>query len=230
MSPPRYWDDSAYSQFYEKSGTEKSLVNSSTPQDEQLSAKDLDLFQGTFAEWSEGRKGLRSQDFRPFLQQLGIRLSPEQARSLWKHHVQEGQSLLPPDEALLAFRSVKYADLRTPLRFLPNPAAAAKERYERGGGGDIQARVLCNPEPLEAALPGTSVAGGLKLPFSEVLALLKSEEIPPYAIEDFLGPYQPKATRNMSTGLVELGPPEGVPQSKLFDFLAFWACTLEDPL
>jgi len=103
----RYWSDDAYAQFYRSSDAEKNIIarrgsaSGSTGAAGAGSdgdglwrptAAQLEDFQRAFAEWSSGRGGLRQQDFRPFLAQVDIELTPAQCRSLWQDLVLEGDN------------------------------------------------------------------------------------------------------------------------------------------
>ncbi|CAE8694177.1 unnamed protein product, partial [Polarella glacialis] len=128
---------SAYSKFYQNSTEEQALVNKAPASRSRAAApessssksgdfwepsrRQLEDFQRCFAEWSaQGRGKLREIDFRSFLLQIGVELTPAQARCLWSDVAAEGVCLLSYDEALLAFRQVMEA----PVQFRKAPAAA----------------------------------------------------------------------------------------------------------
>ncbi|CAK0867124.1 unnamed protein product [Prorocentrum cordatum] len=116
----RYWSDEAYSKFYGGSEAEQGLVNRpACGSAESLSSRQLDDFQAAFAEWSAGAGQLRAPDFRRFLLQLGLDLSPAQARALWAHAAPpDAREAAPPPhlghaQVLELYRQV----LENPLEF-----------------------------------------------------------------------------------------------------------------
>ncbi|CAJ1338265.1 unnamed protein product [Effrenium voratum] len=105
-----FWDDEVYAEFYKVSSAERSIVNEVTLGNCWRPVRaELDKFQGCFAAWSVGRGTLKHTDFRPFLAELGIQLTPAQARSLWQDLAKEGAKDLTYEQALLAYCKVKEA-------------------------------------------------------------------------------------------------------------------------
>lgn len=217
-----FWNDSAYSQFYASSDTERGLVNKTRDEGiaKLLSRHQLESFQAAFAEWSEGKgKGIRVADFRPFLAQLGLELSSAQARALWQDAAPEGAGHLPYTEALAAYHQVVSA----PLDFRSAQGAAppgkrlpvAKEVPVAGFGASAPEDRGPAQQPAAAtysASASSSVAedagGALALPLREARELLLEEGLPAADIEKFLAPFAVAGA---------------APQVALFDFLANWA-------
>mmetsp|Transcript_130055 Transcript_130055/g.324182 ORF Transcript_130055/g.324182 Transcript_130055/m.324182 type:complete len:244 (-) Transcript_130055:36-767(-) len=214
---PRYWDDSAYAQFYASSDAERGLVNNKPA---ELSRAQLERFQGSFAEWSEGReRGVRATDFRQFLMQVGIDLTAAQARALWQDFAPEGAKFLPYAEALSAYQQV----IAAPVQFRNAPGAAPPGKAPPRGEGmlDLDEAVMRGEERRRPGLPpcGDGEAflaagtGGLSLPADEARELLLAEGLP--ALEaDML--------------LARLAAAGSVPQAALFDFLERWTDALDD--
>jgi hypothetical protein len=217
----QHWSDEAYSKFYASSYIEKSLVNKV---DVKGSSKDqLNKFQQAFAEWSGMRRGgLRFQDFRPFLLQLGVDLLPNQARSLWKDFVDEGSSQLSYDQALLAYLQVIGGSVnfsRAPGS--ARPVGEEDDIIHRAGvdaaweGGPAAAAKLVRRSECEHTRDSHGGRGGdsgkqrgsfgLGLLIGEARDFLLEEGLYAPYVETFLQPY-------LTDG--------AVPQSDIFDFLA----------
>mmetsp|Transcript_47323 Transcript_47323/g.110683 ORF Transcript_47323/g.110683 Transcript_47323/m.110683 type:complete len:218 (+) Transcript_47323:65-718(+) len=123
----RFWSDEVYGQFYKSSAAEQGLVNKTAPvlsPSWKPTRSQLEHFQGTFAAWSEGRGILRQKDFRPFLDEIGIEVTPAQARALLEDVAHEGARRLTYEEALLAYCKV----MESPLAFRSAPGAAPPGR------------------------------------------------------------------------------------------------------
>lgn len=249
---PRYWSDDSYAQFYQSSTAERGLVKKGGGGEEggadgaglwRPDRVQLETFQRAFAEWSGGRGGLRLQDFRPFLNQVGVELSAQQARTIWRDKAPAAAESLGYDGALLLYREIMNA----PLRIQPPPGAAPSGRVaphgaelaEEVGAGVVQSAAAgaedCEAEARrrhqqtarrapEAAPPLRSLGGGfgsgppaagtgLRLPLGEARELLLDEGLPAAAVEALLRRF---------------GEEGMVPQAAIFDFLEKQAGALDE--
>lgn len=218
----RYWSDEAYSQFYERSSAEQGLVNrpSSTAGSAgaggEPTRRQLEDFQQAFAEWSEGRGGLRATDFRRLLMQVGADLSQAQARCLWNDvAADDGVQRLNYDQALSAYRQVLGAPVQfkappgsaPPGRKLPSSFGALSssrraheeaKRLHRNAHADVD-------EERHRRLAPRQAERGLGLSHGEVRELLLAEGIPHGSVAELLDRFAEA--------------PE-IPQAVLFDFLS----------
>eukprot|EP00931_Biecheleriopsis_adriatica_P025059 TRINITY_DN15486_c0_g1_i2.p1 TRINITY_DN15486_c0_g1~~TRINITY_DN15486_c0_g1_i2.p1 ORF type:complete len:176 (+),score=50.69 TRINITY_DN15486_c0_g1_i2:53-580(+) len=112
----RFWSDEVYGQFYQDSSAERGLVNKAQAKTSDFwepSRKQVENFQGSFAEWSQGRGTLREADFRHFLLDIGVELTVAQARCLWQEvEPSPGTSRLDYNSALLAYCKVMEAPVQ----------------------------------------------------------------------------------------------------------------------
>lgn len=220
----QHWSDEAYSNFYATSHIEKSLVNKfASTVDGQGSSKDqMNRFQQAFAEWSGMRRGgLRLQDFRPFLLQLGVDLLPNQARSLWKDFVEDGLEKLSYDQALLAYLQVLSGSVTfkrapgsaRPLGEVDDIAhgAGADANWE-GGGRSAELGQGVRYEHTKSSHSGRAGDSGIQrgtvglgLLIGEARDFLLEEGLHVPTVEAFLQPYVIRGA---------------VPQPAIFDFLA----------
>lgn len=239
----RYWSDEAYAQFHKHSSVEEDLAKKRVAGGggdvgKELSRQQLESFQQAFAEWTEGRGGLREVHFRQFLMQLGVELSSAQARSLWQDvTLDERTQKIDYGQALTAFRQM----LGVPLQFrsaagalppgkpLATPPDLVPAEEDHFGAppldrhpGKLQS---LEEDEWQRRFPGRgnrdggcsrrSERGhdvGLRIPVAEARSLLEAEGLAPRAAEALLQPH---------------AGADGVPQAALFDILSQQAGALE---
>eukprot|EP00933_Yihiella_yeosuensis_P000741 TRINITY_DN10115_c0_g1_i1.p1 TRINITY_DN10115_c0_g1~~TRINITY_DN10115_c0_g1_i1.p1 ORF type:complete len:209 (+),score=49.99 TRINITY_DN10115_c0_g1_i1:42-668(+) len=204
----KYWSDEAYSQFYSSSQAERVLMNKAGPKtdrpqkqtDENYgglwkpSRQELEKFQASFIEWSQGKNHLKGRDFRPMLRQVGVHLSEAQAAYFWKEVASEKD---PPslefEKVLLAYRKIRDS----PMSFNAAPGSAPP--------GQMLEDSLADPklEVQEQFKPDLGLGPGL--PLSEAVELLLDEGFPQKEVEILLKRHAPQGA---------------IPQGVLFDLLS----------
>lgn len=210
----RFWNDDVYKQFYESSAAEKALMNKSQKEAGGALAsgdfweptrQQLEHFQRSFAEWSQGRGSLAEFDFRRFLFDLKVELTVAQTKCLWQEVVPAGSTRLEYAQAVAAYRKVMEA----PVDFKSSNGAAPPGRkleelpVAASDAADLNSMMFKNavekrPKVLDVGL-------GPGLPLSDAKDFLLEEGLPISEIESLIEPF------------VENG---AVPQAMLFDFLA----------
>lgn len=241
----RYCSDDAYRQFYNMSGVEKKLVQNMSansmlegPSREQRLANrtasgdgpsqdQIEKFQQAFAMWGGVQQGgLRSSDFRSLLKQLGVALSPAQARALWKEHeAKEGTQRMAYEDVMQAYLQVTNSSItfdrapgaaRTPTPPLAEEEILGKTRRARAGnqgagrgGGGVSGS-------LGASGDGRSGSSScLELSIDEARNFLLEEGLPVADVDSFLQPF-----------VDNLG--HAVPQAAIFDYLTGQSGVQED--
>jgi len=210
----RFWNDEVYGQFYQSSTAERGLINKGPPGGQadkreasqagdfwQPTRQQLDKFQGSFAEWSQGRGVLRETDFRHFLLDVGVELSVAQARCLWQEAApSECTSSFSYENALLAYRKVMEA----PVQFKASKGAAPPGMPLEEAPLTIAEAEISFDEVLEKRATSKGAGLGPGLPLSEAADFLLEEGIAQTRVEALL-------KRFSSQG--------AVPQAVLFELL-----------
>jgi len=204
-----FWSDEAYANFYEASAAEKKLAckGDFNAASSALDAKELNFFNQAFAEWSiNGHGKLRASEFRPFLNQVGIKLSAAQSRGLWDEFVsglpcegvpsKDGRRLTY-DEALRAYVQVSAG----PVQFrLPDEDSGHLRAGDAAHGQPDRGR---NCQVCLHGARGETAPLGLSM--DEARELLLSEGVAAEQAQEFLGAF-------LRQGVV--------PQAALFDYFA----------